>query len=293
MPDAGCSGAGEWRWASVEPGVLFGIGSAAAFGSGDFSGGLASRRSPALLVAAGAQVVGLALLLVATAVLRPSAPEPGPVAVGALAGAFGGLGLAALYRGLSLGSMGLVTALSGVGSVAIPVVVGALLLRDPLSPLQGAGVLAALAAAAAGSGATLVGVRREAVRMALVAAVGFGLWFVLLDQAAEGGELWALVGSRASASVLVGGVALSMARGAPLARSWPLILAAGTLDVTGNAAFVLSTASVGVGVAAALSGLYPIVTMILAAVILRDRLPALGLAAVALAVGGIVLISAG
>jgi len=285
----------------MDPGILLGIGSAAAFGAGDFSGGFASRRAPSILVAAGAQVVGLALLLLLLVLVRPGAPEMRALAFGALSGIFGGLGLVALYRGLSMGSMGLVTALSGAGSVSIPVLVGALLLGNLLTPGQWLGVAAAAAAAALASGATLQGVRREAVAMGALAAVGFGLWFVFLDQGADAGAAWTLVASRASATALVGSLALLLPLGrrrAPGLRSrldgaLPFIVLAGAMDVTGNGAFVLAAAALPVGVAAALSGLYPLVTMTLARVVLRDALPPLGLAAVALAVTGIVLIAIG
>jgi drug/metabolite transporter (DMT)-like permease len=283
----------------MEPGVLLGVGAAAAFGAGDFCGGFASRRWPFLRVAAGAQVVGLGLLMILLVIVRPEAPEARALGYGALSGVFGGLGLAALYRGLSRGSMGLVTALSGAGSVAIPVVLGVLFLDNALTAAQWVGVAAAGAAAILASGATLQGVSRDAVLMALVAAVGFGLWFVFLDQGAEGGEVWTLVTSRTSATILIASLAAGLARGhggrwtSGLRTVWPLILLAGAMDVIGNGAFVLAAAALPVGVAAALSGLYPLVTMTLARLVLRDGLPPLGLAAVALAVAGIVLISLG
>lgn len=267
--------------------------SATAFGAGDFAGGLASRRAGALPVAAGAQVVGLALLLLLLSVQRPSLPPLEALAVGALAGAFGGIGLAALYRGLAFGSMGVVTALSGVGSVLLPLLVGVWLAGERIGPLQWAGAAAALAAGVAASGATLSGVRPAALGMALTAAVGFGLWFVLLDQAAATGELWALVSSRASAAALIATVA-ALRGGAGGWRTAPtLILAAGALDVTGNAGFVLARATLAVGIAAALSGLYPIATMLLARLVIGESLPRTGIAAVVLAVIGIVLISIG
>lgn len=251
------------------------------------------------MVAAGAQVVGLVLLLVAVAVVRPAAPDVNALAIGAAAGLFGGLGLAALYAGLSLGSMGLVAALSGVGSVAIPAVLGALLLAEHLTTGQWLGVAAAAGAGLLASGTTTRGVNARAIQLAAAAAVGFGTWFLLLDLAAEQHELWALVASRAAASVLVGSLAFLLARGgsgdrgARLRAALPLITLAGALDIIGNAAFVLATTSVAVGIAAALSGLYPVITMLLSWVILRDRLPPLAVAAVALAVGGTVLISIG
>lgn len=277
----------------LEMGVLFGLGSAGAWGGGDFVGGLAARRAGAIAVAAGATVVGFAVLLVLLAIVRPPLPPPEVVGLGALAGVAGGLGLAALYRGLTLGSMGLVAALSGVGSVALPLGVGVWLAGDVIGQWQWVGVAAALAAAAAASGATLGGVNRTALSMALIAAIGFGLWYVILDQAAETHELWALVASRGASSIVVGGLAIARGGALGLQPVWRLVLTAGALDLVGNGGFVLARATLPVGIAAALSGLYPIMTMLLARTVIGEALPRLGVAAVALAVVGIVLISLG
>ena len=277
----------------LELGVVFGIGSAAAWGGGDFVGGLAARRSGAIAVAAGATVVGLALLLLPLAAVRPAIPPPEVFILGGLAGVAGGLGLAALYRGMSLGSMSLVAALSGVGSVLLPLAVGVWLAGDVIGQWQWVGVAAALAAGVAASGATLRGFNAAALSMALVAAIGFGLWYVILDRAAETHELWALVSSRGSSSVIVGGLAIARGGARGLRASWRLVLTAGVLDLGGNAGFVLARATLPVGIAAALSGLYPIGTMLLARAVIGEALPRLGVAAVALAVVGIVLISVG
>lgn len=276
-------------------GMLFGLGSAAAFGAGDFSGGLATRRVSGLTVAGLAQAIGLVALLVLLAILRPAPPSIGALGVAALAGMCGGIGLVALYAGLSLGSMGVVAGLSGVGSVALPLVLGYLLARAPVSPAQWLGVVITMAAVAAASGATRYGVQPRAVRLGLTAAVAFGLWFLLLDLAAEeaGSETWTLVASRAAATLLIGGAALVRARYAGLRSAWPVVGLAGVMDVAGNSGFVLAAGSLPVGVAAALSGIYPVVTMLLARVILRESLPQLGIAAVLLAVVGVGFISLG
>ena len=279
----------------MELGVLFGLGSAAAFGAGDFSGGLAARRVSGLTVAGLAQAIGLVALLILLATLRPAPPSVGALGIAAAAGACGGIGLVALYSGLSLGSMGIVTALSGVGSVAVPLLLGWAFGRAPISPAQWLGVAVTMAAVLAASGATRQGVQPRAVALGIAAAVSFGLWFLLLDLAAEeaGSDAWVLVASRASATVLIGGAALLRGRSAGLAAAWPIVVLAGTLDVAGNAGFVLARSSLPVGVAAALAGIYPIVTMLLAWLILRESLPRLGIAAVLLAVVGIAVISLG
>src|SRR4029453_1924070 len=89
----------KWR-CLIEPGILLGVGSAAAWGTGDFAGGLAARRAGGMLVTGGAQVVGFVLLLVAVLVFRPAPPTMATLVLGALGGVAGGLGLAALYRAL-------------------------------------------------------------------------------------------------------------------------------------------------------------------------------------------------
>lgn len=274
-------------------GIASGLVSALSFGSADFSGGLASRRSHAMAVAAAVQAVGLVALLVGLAIFRPPPPAADALLIGVAAGVAGGIGLAALYRGLSIGAMGLVAALSALGSVAIPVVVGALT-GVVLTPLQLAGVgLAGLAAMAAG-GASREGVSRAALLLAGVAAVAFGSWYVLLDLAADSGDpLWVLVVSRATSAVLIGSL-VTVRRGRRGLRGvLGLVVVAGVLDVGGNIAFVTASGQIPVGLAAALSGLYPLVTMLLARVLLREELPRLGIAAVAMAICAVALISLG
>lgn len=278
----------------VAPGMLFGVGAAAAWGTGDFAGGLAARRAGGMLVTGGAQVIGFVLLLGAVVVLRPAPPAVATLVLAAIGGVFGGIGLAALYRALSLGAMGLVSAVSGVGGVLIPLAVGLALLGTTVQPIQLLGVGCALAAVAAASGATTRGVHRDAVLLALLAALGFGLWFVFLDRAAaESDQLWALVAARGSASIVIGGPALLHGERRGIRPVLPLIGVAGLMDIAANAMVVLAFATVPVGIAAALSGTYPLATMLLARTLLGESLPRLGLAAVALAVAGIVLISVG
>jgi drug/metabolite transporter (DMT)-like permease len=272
-------------------GVGAGLLSALSFGAGDFAGAFAARRAGALVVVGGAHAIGLLALLIAAAWLAPPLPDSPAIGIGLLAGVAGAAGLAALYRGMALGSMGLVTALSGVGSLAIPLVAGALI-GARISELQLLGVGCAAAAAAAASGASRNELGRQALLLAAAAAVGFGTWYVLIDLAASGGDpLWALVFSRLASAVLATAIA---ARRFERGR-FPLrvVIAAGLFDVGGNAFYVVARGLVPVGLAAALTGLYPIVTMLLARVLIGERLPRLGQVGVALALAGIVLISLG
>jgi len=272
-------------------GVVAGIFSAISFGAGDFAGAFAARRAGALVVVAGAHFIGLLALVVGLLILAPPVPGLGPALIGVAAGAAGAVGLAALYRGMSLGSMGMVTSLSGAGSLAIPLAAGAAL-GASVMPLQLVGVGCVAVAGAAASGASRDELGRQALLLAAAAAVGFGAWYVLLDLAARGGDpLWALGFSRATSATL----ATVFAFGRFDRARFPLrmVIAAGLFDVGGNALYVVAREVIPIGLAAALTGLYPIVTMILARVVLGERLPRLGQLGVAFALLGIVLISAG
>jgi drug/metabolite transporter (DMT)-like permease len=273
-------------------GILAGLLGALSFGAGDFAGASAARRAGALVAVAGAHGIGLLALLVGLALFRPPVPDAPAIAIGSAAGVAGMVGLAALYRAMSIGSMGLVTALAGAGSLVLPLLAGAIR-GDPVAPIQLVGVGCAAAAATAASGASRDELGRLALVLAGVAAVGFGAWYVLIDLAAASGDrLWALVLSRgASAGIAVAVVAV---RGFDRAAvPWAIVVAAGLFDVGGNVLFVLAREELPVGLAAALVGLYPIVTMILARFLLGERLPVLGMVGVALAITGIVLISLG
>ncbi len=289
------SSGGQQRAGTLRPmgaGVLLGVAAALSFGGGDFLGGLSARRTRTLVVLAVSQLVGLAGLLVLIAVIRDPLPGAGALAISAAAGVAGAAGLAALYRGMALGSMGLVTALSGAGGLLVPLTFGALVRGDTVSTVQLLGVGCAILAGVAASGASRAEMQRRALMMAGFAALGFGAWYVLLDLGASASPGWALVASRGASSSLAL-AALLVVRPGRVPVPWALLVAVGLFDVGGNALYVLARAEIQIGLAAALTGLYPVVTMLLARGLLGETLPRLGYAGVALAIGGIVLISAG
>ncbi|HET8572205.1 MAG TPA: EamA family transporter [Candidatus Limnocylindria bacterium] len=280
----------------IGPGVVEGIAAAVSFGSGDFLGGIGAKRAGGMIVAAGSQLVGAVALVLFLLIDGSPAPPISSLAIAAGAGMFGVVGVAALYRGLTLGSMGLVAAVSALGSVVLPLLVTVFVYRLAIGELQVVGVACAAAAGAAASGAARDAASRSALLLALGAALAFGMWYVLLDLAAGDGELWALTTSRVTATVFMSGLALAVVRRGVadrVRRAWPLMVFAGLFDVGGNVLFVLASSQIEVGLAAALSGIYPLVTMLLAWAILREKLPPLGLLGVGLALTGIILISIG
>jgi len=272
--------------------VAFGLASACSWGAGDFSGGLASRRSPLLAVLAVGQAAGTASI-VAVALLTGE-PFVASAALGwaAAAGASGALGLAALYRGLAVGRMGIVAPVSAVLSAAIPVLAGALVEGlPPAAKLAGFALalggiwLVAASDAPGGEG-------RRGLGLAVLAGLGFGGFLVLMHRAGAGGTFWPLAVARATSLTLV--TAALAARPGPRGVSraaLPLVVLSGLLDAGGNGFFVLASQAGRLDVAAVLSSLYPASTVVLAALVLKERLSRPQLAGVAAVLAAIALIA--
>jgi drug/metabolite transporter (DMT)-like permease len=264
------------------------------WGVGDFLGGLTARQLHVLTVLAVSQVVGLVAVLTWALLSGEAVPPARELALAAGAGTGGALGLAALYRGMAVGAMGIVAPISGL-SPAVPLVVGLASGERP-SALQLAGIGVAL------TGVLLVsrepsatGARRAAgVGLALVAAAGFGLYFVLLDGAADASVPWAVTTARATAASLA--VLAAVGTGAalrPPARLLPALASVGLADVAANAFFGLATTRGLLSVVSVLASLYPVVTVVLARALLGERLGALQRVGGGAALAGAALIVAG
>jgi drug/metabolite transporter (DMT)-like permease len=279
-------------------GVIFGLLSAASWGAGDFCGGLATRRTGAYAVVIGSQFVGAALLLgLALGLGEPMPPAPAWL-WGGLAGAAGALGLSALYRALANGRMGVAAPLSAVFAAALPVITAAL-----IEGLPGGLTLTGFVCALAGvwllsrpEGTSAPPFQLRDLGLPLLAGAGFGLFFVLIDQAgaAAGGAstFWPLVASRgASLGLMVTLAAAARQAILPARQAWPLAALSGLLDAGGNACFALAAQAGRLDVAAVLSSLYPASTVILAGLILKERFTRLQVAGVMAALGAVVLIA--
>jgi drug/metabolite transporter (DMT)-like permease len=228
------------------------------------------------------------------------APHPASLGWGALGGAFGMVGVMLFYRALSAGAMAVVAPVTGVTSAAIPVVVGLVSGERPGTlRLVGVGcallaiALVSLAPAAPGH---VSKVTSQLIGLALASGAGFALFFIFLAQAgaAAGGEagMWPVASSQASA-LLVGGLLLVALRpgGQPrgVALRWTLV--AGPLDMTANAIFLLASRHGDLSLVAPLSALYPVSTVILALLIDHERLRALQVVGLVLALVALVLVS--
>jgi drug/metabolite transporter (DMT)-like permease len=251
--------------------AALGLVSAASWGAGDFTGGLASKRSPLFGVLGVGQAAGVTLVVALALATGEPAPPLGALGWAVAAGAAGAVGLAALYRGLAIGRMGVVAPVSAVLSAAIPVAVGGL--GEGLPP---AAKLAGFAVALAGiwlvAGAGGEGDGRAGLGLAFVAGLGFGGFLVFMDRGAQGGTFWPLAAARGTSLVMALATALSLRRAwVPSRAALPLVLLSGALDAGGNAFFVLASQAGRLDVAAVLSSMYPASTVALAALVLRER----------------------
>ena len=268
---------------------------AASWGIGDFFGGLAARKAHVLTVLVGSQAVGLAGAVVWVVVSADAAPGLEDLLPAVGAGACGALGLAALYRGMAVGAMGIVAPISAASPV-VPLAVDLVRGVSP-SPLQWAGIAVVL------GGITLLarepGEARRAglaagVALALAAAVAFGLFVVGLDAAADGGVPWTILAVRSTSTLLALTLALvASVAVVPPARLVPAIVAVGVFDTTANVLVAFATTRGSAGVVAVLSALYPVATIVLARVALGERLDRPRRMGGALALGGAAAVAAG
>ena len=276
--------------------IGLGFASAVVWGFADFLGGLKSRQLPLLMVLFVSQATALVVVAAIAIGRGEGIPEPGTVVPWAVAAAVAGtVGLAAFYRGLSVGAMGVVAPISSCAAI-IPVVVGIATGERP-GALQLAGVAVAVAGVAATSyepGATVRKAATAGVGLALVAALGFGLFFVALDRAADRDLLWTLlIGRMTSSSVLGAGVLFARPSFRMTDRDLRAVMLVGLLDVSANGLYAAGTSIGLVSVVAVLGSLYPVTTVVLARVFLGERLRPSQRAGAVAALTGVALISAG
>jgi drug/metabolite transporter (DMT)-like permease len=279
----------------MSSGVLFGLAAALAWGGGDFLGGWNSRRLPATTVAFWAQTSSLAILLALVLVVRPGW-DATAFGWGFAAGLFTGFGGAVLYRGLATGNAAVVAPLSSLGAV-VPVVATVVRGESP-GAVAWAGIVLALLGVAVVSipvdGASFRSNHHLGpVLMGLAAALGFGLFFLVVTEGTGEGrpELTVVLGARLGAAALIGSTAIAggIRKPGPLL---PGLVALGVIELSANGAFALASTRGNLAVISVLASLYPVVTVALARAFTHERLTASRVAGAALALGGAALVSA-
>ena len=276
--------------------VLLALSASLFWGFADFGAGAATRRLPVFVVAAVSQTAGLvavAAVVLATADGTPSARQ---FAWAAFAGLVGLLGLSFFYRALAMGTMGIVGPITATAAI-VPVAYGLGRGERP-STLQGIGVgLAVVGVIAASLEPAAHGSRRRigvGVGFALAAAFSFGWSLIGLSRAAPGGVAWATLTMRMAAVPVAVLLALVLQHRAPASpRGWLLLVGVGVTDVGATLLYGEATTRGLLSVVAVLSSLYPIVIVVLARVLLSERIGRGQLAGVGVALAGVALISAG
>ena len=261
--------------------ILLGLAAAVLYGSGDFLGGMATRRVHVLAVLAVAETAAVIAALAAVAMW----PSPATVA------------------GLAAGPMSVVAPVSGLVSTILPVAVALAQGERPGAVVYAGALLCLVAivlASSAGDTSAVPRTGRAAPRRAIgygiASGASFGLFFLLIRNAGQSGELWPVAAGRIGELAIVLIAAAALRRGLPPrgAGSRPLVAAAGAgvIDVVANICYVAATRTGTFGLAVVLASLYPGVTVLLARVVLGERLRWVQRAGLGLAAIGILLVAA-
>ena len=268
------------------------LAAAASWGVGDFFGGLKSRSLNPVAILIVAQPIGLTLLGVWVAV-RGQGPPGSAVLWACLASVLGTTGLIAFYLGMAAGALSIVAPIAGAGA-AIPVIWG-LVGGDHPSGYQELGFAAALI------GVVLASFERkpEAARLAAgvgwaaIAMLAFGAYYIPMHAASHGDFLWAAFIFRLTSTTLIAAAWLVLRPPRARRADLPVLASIGILDTGGNVFFAAASANGLVSVVSILASLYPVVTVLLARAVLNERVHRSQELGIALALAGIVLISAG
>ena len=273
--------------------IVLALAASLSWGIADYFGPLQSRRIGIWPVLFWSQVGGLTMLLIPT-LAQLQLPNRSGLLWAVPAAASATVGLASYYRGMSVGAMSVVAPITGA-SAAIPVAYG-LALGDKTTLIGLIGLIVAIVGIVLVSTEHESGVRRVAAGagFALLAALGFGLYFPPMHAAGRAGFWWAATIYRLAA---VGFIFLVIkARKANLSlrpRDFPIVAAIGCGDSLGVLLFAAASGHGLVSVTSVLASLYPVVTIGLAAFLLRERLGRLQRVGILLAVSGAALVSVG
>lgn len=276
--------------------IVVGLTSAIAYGIADFFGGLAAKRTAAIVVTALAALTGLVLLL-PLALVVPSRPSAESFLWGGLSGVTGALAVLLLYAALAIGPMSILSPLTAVLSALVPMTWG--LLAGERLPWWGyvalAGILVAIVLVGFVPEKGAVRPRLRGILYAVVSGLLIGAFFILMDRAPADSGLYPVVANRAvSGSILlvvIAGLALAARRRARpafpgLRGALPIVVACGVADAVANVLILAGLRMGDLTVMSVLAALYPAGTIALAAVVLRERIAPVQWAGLGLALAG-------
>jgi len=268
------------------------LGSAATLGIADFTGGVAGRRTPPPSVGFGIEVFGLVALPLAL-LLLPARWAPISAMFAFAGGAIGGVGLILFYRAMTLNLIGVVAPVSAVVAATLPTIAG-LLGGDQLHVTQFVGIAVGLVAIGLINSGTTESSKdaRTALGLAIVAGIGFGLFFILLHAGSAAGITAFVFGRSGSAVAAICFALVTRVSFIPLRRTWGLVGVAGSFDGVGVVLYIYATFHGLLSLSALLTSFYPAFTVLCARLLTRERMSPLQALGAALAVGAVVLIAA-
>lgn len=277
--------------------LVLALAAALAYGAADFVGGASSKVAGAIRVVLISQLVGTGLTVALVPALGGAAPETAALTWGAAAGVAGGTGVLLLYRGLAIGRMSVVAPITGVEAAGIPVVFALASGERPSAAALTGVVLGLIAVALVSTSPDATGrldSRWTGVPEALGAGFAFAVFFICLDRAPDGAGMWPLLGGRASSLLLISVVALvARVDPKPPAGTFRTIALAGLLDVLANVFYLLATQRGLLSLTAVITSLYPGATVLLARVVLNERLVRVQLVGLGVAAAAVILIGIG
>ena len=279
--------------------VLYAALSALAYGAGDYAGGRATRALNVLGVLFISQAVGLVGIAAAAVALRQPLPADSSAVWGAAAGLSGLIGLGSLYRGLSEGSAAIVSPVAAVVGAGAPIIAGVLLGDSPtLTGWLGIAVALPAILLLSLSRGRSAGFETRSLLFAAVAGIGFGGYFILIDQSSNDSGLWPLVAARTASIIVIVVIALVRARlRGPLvrdsaSRGTAAAVIAGGLDMAANVFFLLAIRTGLLVTSSVVSSLYPAPTVVLSRVLDGQELGSRRIVGLVLALAGVGLMAA-
>jgi drug/metabolite transporter (DMT)-like permease len=274
-------------------GIAMALTSSLVWGGADFAGGMLTRRLPLAAVTVLSQAAGFALLIALAA--GSGSIDARAAGIGAIGGLGGGAGLACFYAALARGTMSIVapiTACSAVVPVALSLARGerpsGLALGGSAIALAGAVLASAEERAASDRG------RRQAILLAVLAALAIGVFVFFLGRASqEGSALSALLGARVgSLGVLLAWTLATRSTLRVAPRALVPIVLVGLADVSANALFALASQRGLLAIVAVLGSLFPVATVVLAHLVLGERISTAQRVGIAVALAGVAIVSA-
>lgn len=258
--------------------ILFGLGSAIGWGAGDFTGGLASRKAGAYRTVLYGEIIGVLILFVVILIFGEPIPNSRIWMYAMLAGALGTVGLMLLYHSMTIGLMSIATPVSALLAATLPVIIG--IFKEGIPKITivfgfGFALFAVWMISQGAGGVTDILSHLSDLKLPLLAGIGFGFYFVFMDEATNtGATIWPMVASRSGGMILIVTYMLITRASWKIndTSAWLLIALNGLLDISGNVFFVLASQTGRLDVAAVLSSLFPGTTVLLAWIFLKERL---------------------